>query len=229
MKKKNLYIISFFVIVIIAATCFIGSKVSAFLDQDNLKYKLKDFGDAYKNSQNDTIAEIKGQTITDKEIRIKKAVLGMDPSSKGLTDDEIIKLIAKEKIIISEAKQYGITISEDEISAIKERQSESYEKNALNETYAIQAGLTKDEIIEILTQMETNGKYKIELGKLIIPKILNGDINIENDEIDQLKDEINISYQNNKINTQLTLKLFDAYIENIYNNSNLEIVSMDTK
>lgn len=137
------------------------------------------------------------------------------------TDSTILlREIAKKKIVLVLAKENDCALSTSEADAINKLMIEGYERNAEeNEEIAQLMGISKEELVNLLTNdaifINTNAK----LAATVVPKLISGDFAIDTSKLKSIKDKI-IEYRS-KNNIEGALKeaasLYDEFINHSLN------------
>jgi len=232
--KRKIIVSTIVILAIISLTIF--SFASGIISKEFL------FGQSLKEAKEINgdiiVATINGDKIYKKDIAFIKWQYdnSTETNSQSLnidkSDNGIITKIAKEKLIIQEAKKKGIIISNEELKSIQDRFNNSYSKNTeKNNDFINGLGVTKDEFIEQMVTLETNRIIKSKFLKEITLSISNNTF-ITNDEsfknkIDEFKIFVEQSKANNNSDIGETskklLELYNAYIDSLLEHLDFQV------
>ncbi|MDK2800128.1 MAG: hypothetical protein PWP27_1952 [Clostridiales bacterium] len=202
MNKKNV-IISVIVTILIVSSMAIGAAVNISTKKFDKDSAVK-FGKTMKNynekKDSKVVAKVNDIKIYEKDIQKRRDINKI--SKKTQTDKEIILDIARTQLLLNEAKNRGIDVSEDEARTYAKKEKEMIYKNPeTKETliaYINALGLTEDEYWNNYTIKEIQKMLTISaLNRQIADEILAGsDIPInekakkQREIIDNFKSEI---------------------------------------
>ncbi|MFA7206497.1 MAG: hypothetical protein WC102_09225 [Saccharofermentanales bacterium] len=228
MKKGIIYLSLISIIMSTSLFYSFGFISSDFLTGEEVKKVLTETGDSI-------VATINGEEITSKEVSLLKyqyANTTLDENTDISNFGLIIK-IAKDKLIIQESLKIGISIGVDETNIIIERLNSSFDKNYEKNTEFIRGlGISRKELIDLMFIQESTAivksRYKINFaqslndGKITVSdESLNKSIS---DFIEYLSSPENQDTQNISKTTEHFQKLYNQYIDYIFNNSEFIIL-----
>lgn len=131
------------------------------------------------------------------------------------TTEGIIKMIAKRKLFLAEAQKYGIEISDDKRQEIRKRVLDSFDKNLeKNQLYIDALGVTKEEMIEFVTESHIEALIERELIKKMIPTLLDDKFSTSDENLKTKIDD----FKKNK-EPMGAYYILEEYKEFLYNNA----------
>lgn len=157
MKRYRNIIIIFGVVVLLAAMTIALSTSQMFAIGERYRQSIN-------NPDNTVVATYKGQKITREMVDFRLAT-----NSSGLTEDQIITDLLIDLIVLDEAKQLGITITDEEvadhIAYLKDVYTNYPEAKETIDEFCAGAGITIDRYWEIQSERTYNvllqGKYEM--------------------------------------------------------------------
>lgn len=120
----------------------------------------------------------------------------------------------------------GFTFSDTEIDEIREQTNENYKSDLeINDTYAEQLGVSKDDLVNIYVDVYIYGRTKAEYSAYVFDALLNGDIVSDNNDINELLTKMKgTPIEDYEDFGDDVLKITDWYLDYLLSASDFEIL-----
>lgn len=231
--------------------CIITLSLVVLLGILSIAYAIKNesngstFGKSYKKNvvkekgKDKIVATINDENIYQSEVNLLKWQYDNSPDGMkpyGAEDNNtatITKNVAKQKLILAEAKTNKITLTDIEIAQIKKNIDDSFAKNPIeNQDFIDNLGMTKDEVSKILLEMQTNSIIEARyMGQKILPKITENKLQTDDKDLMNKVDDYQKfnkdvkSNQDGKAKAEKLKGLNQAYKDSLFVKANFKALN----
>lgn len=136
-----------------------------------------------------------------------------------LNDDEIIKNITKDKVLLKEAQKEKISLSQEDIEQIKTLTNNSISEEGKEKIKKLD--MTEDEFREYLYNELVNMELRIKIQEKLIKEINSNNITLDNKEFKEKVAKYNDDKKNNIYDLEMGLNLLNEYIKLLEDNYNI--------
>lgn len=170
MKKRKIFIIAAVVLVLIAG---LGIYAAASRNRTELYETGKAFAEASGDSEDRVVAVYQDSQITQSLVDYEKHNMSLLQGGEPVTDREATDQLLRNIIILDEAAQLGISVTQDEVDEVLSMQRKNYEDyedaKAIVDDFCAGAGITTEEYFSIieeqLSRMILRQKLRDALGQ----------------------------------------------------------------
>jgi hypothetical protein len=159
---------------------------------------------------------------------------GMKPfSEEDNNTANIIKIIAKDKLILDEAKRSKITLTDIEREQIQKINADSFDKNTKeNQEFLDTVGMTKEEVTEMLVEMQANALIESRfISKKVVAMISDTKFQTDDKDLANLVAECQQftkqtqNNQDSKTKFEKVKNLYEAYKNSLFVKAKFKVLN----
>lgn len=167
------------------------------------------------------VAKVNETTIYKTDVDFRRAMMELTQETQ-ISFEEALHESIKYALVYQEAERLDLLLSDEQIDEIRRSQMEAYEKNPNSDRDAERFNLSKEETIELITQLYAEIDVYSNVYGYIVPKILFGEITCESEDTDPLIEQA-LSAEEAKDRVAAQDELFDIYLRELLEKGSYEI------
>lgn len=181
-----------------------------------------------KDVQNQVIARVNGINISQADVNFMIWEHDNSPdnnsSSDSMNQEEAIKEVAKEKLLLSEARKNNISLSDDQIQKMRSLLISSISNNLKeNQDFINALEMSKDQVVDFVLQKEVAEKKMASyLSSKVLPMVLGDSYYTTDSNLNKAITELRRTADGNERMQRLST-MYDAYKNMLLNSADLEL------
>ncbi len=173
------------------------------------------------SSDDQVVAKVNETTIYKTDVDFRRAMMELTQETQ-ISFEEALHESIKYALVYQEAERLDLQITDEKIDKIRRSQMEAYEKNPNSDRDAERFNLSKEETVELITQLYAEIEVYSNVYGSIVPEILFGTITCESEDTASLIEQA-LSAEEAKDRVAAQDELFDIYLRELLEKGSYEI------
>lgn len=173
------------------------------------------------------VAKVNEADIYKSDVEFRQAMMAFTKEAQ-VNFEEALQESMKYKIVYQEAERLHLLLSDEQVNMIRRSQMEAFENNPNNDRDAEILNLSKEETVELITQLYSETEVYANVYGYIVPEIMFGNITCKSEEVISLIEQAK-SAEESVDRIAAKDEIFDIYLEELLDKSVIEIYNVSVE